>query len=496
MALVYLLGGGPGDPKLITVKGKELLERADLIAYDDLIHPQLLMHAKSDAELLPIGYRGLRKGKGSAPILHPRVMECALEGKVVVRLKAGDPTIFGRAYDEYLKLKKHNIAVEIVPGITAMAGAAASLGLALTMRGVSSGVTIETGHIAKGQDSSHPNTRVVYMPKSKIEQYCDRLISSGDYSPETAAAFITSVSSPLQKIWRAPLHDLARTVRSYQGDAPGIVVIGDSIGEAFQMKPEPNHGPLYGYRILLGRKRPGPSKIAESLTSLGAEVIEAPQVKIQARDDYQSLDENLKQNHPARVWIFACDHGVQSFFQRLAALNMDIRHFSNAIGSLGPKAKQALLDRGIQGDFHVDGICDSDIANVGKDIYQKSLLLLGPSDKTKGLVRSLNEWAYNVEYIPAYNRVERNIKLVSPAPDLILAPSSTTAQALWDGDFGISLKDIPLISMGPITSAKARSLGFSNIKEASRDQGDSLIRCALQCLGLQKQEQAYEEARP
>ena len=149
------------------------------------------------------------------------MIEAAQRGETVVRLKAGDPLIFGRALDEFQILQDHGIGMEIVPGITAMAGAAASIGLPLTIRGVSSGVNLETGHLARIDRLGGENTRVVYMPKAKIKEYCESLLASGSFCPETPAAYVTAASSAIQGVTEGSLADLPGIVSSYRGLAPG-----------------------------------------------------------------------------------------------------------------------------------------------------------------------------------------------------------------------------------------------------------------------------------
>ena len=480
MNTVYLVGGGPGDPGLITVKAKELLARADLIAYDDLIHPKLLEYARAESRLLPVGYRGLRKGTKEAPILHPDIITAAQEGQLVVRLKAGDPTIFGRAWDEFKLLSENHLQVEIVPGITAASGAASSAGLSLTLRGVASGITIETGHLAKNSKCSNKNTRAVYMPKARIQEYCQDLIENQHFCPDTPACYVTSATSVMETVHRSTVSELPQLLDSIHGHSPGLVIIGKAIDQSYSMIATKKKVPLHGKRILVGRMRNSPSQIAGRLRSLGADVIEGPLVSVKPVDEHCIMDQSILNNHPGRIWVFACEPSVDYFLSRLAALGRDIRSFSNPIISLGDRVRSRWEQCGVQVYTHSHGLCDEDLKIHHSKVYNQTLVMPGPKDKRAGLFESLGKWAAAIQHIPCYERVLRPFRILSPEPDLVVVPSSTAVKALCTMDFGVNLKAIPFISIGPKTSAAALSMGVQQVFQSKSDKLDSLIQEVLE----------------
>jgi uroporphyrin-III C-methyltransferase len=224
---VHLVGAGPGDPDLLTVRALRLLETAEVVAYDELVSPAVLALAAPDAERLPVGRR---HGQGAVPYrVHPLVIERALAGRRVVRLKTGDPFVFGRGGEELEELAEHGIAAEVVPGITAALGAAAATGIPLTHRGVASAVTFVTGHDGARVVAGLPPgcTVVLYMAAHGLARCVDDLIAGGR-SPHTPAAIIAAATTPRQRVIAGTLGDLADRGAEV-GDDPALVVIGDVV---------------------------------------------------------------------------------------------------------------------------------------------------------------------------------------------------------------------------------------------------------------------------
>jgi uroporphyrin-III C-methyltransferase len=224
---VHLVGAGPGDPDLLTVRALRLLERAEVVAYDELVSPAILALAAPDAELLPVGRR---RGQGTVPYrVHPLVIDRALAGLRVVRLKTGDPFVFGRGGEELEELAEHGIHAEVVPGITAALGAAAATGIPLTHRGVASAVTFVTGHDGVAAVASLPSscTLVLYMAAHGLARCVDDLVAAGR-SPHTPAAIIAAATTPSQRVIAGTLGDLADRGHEVGAD-PALVVVGDVV---------------------------------------------------------------------------------------------------------------------------------------------------------------------------------------------------------------------------------------------------------------------------
>ncbi|SMF40132.1 uroporphyrinogen-III C-methyltransferase [Pseudobacteriovorax antillogorgiicola] len=476
MSLVYLVGGGPGDPRLLTLRAKDLISKADLLAYDDLIHPQILSFAPPSAKLLAIGYRGLRQRHGSAPLLHPEVIEAAKAGKTVVRLKSGDPMIFGRAWDEAKLLEQHSIAVEVIPGVTAAAGAAASFGLPLTLRGISSGVTIETGHQGTQQRDLQENTRVVYMPRAGIKDYCQKLLASSRFCYDTPAIYVTAASTPLEEQYPTTLGQLASTIHNYRGGSPGIAIIGETVSYRLRSRQQaPQDRPLRSKRILVGRLRPGNSRLARKLRDLGADVIEAPHVKSAPLQDYDSFDKAIQNHHTNEVWFFASSECVVMFFQRLESLQQDIRNFKAEFAVAGEEASRELRKYGIQANSTSHGLCEDDLAKHKDTCFNKSIKILSSTNSKPLWLEHIRPWAAEIETIPCYERTFQATRLVSPPPHYLALPSSTVVKALCDFDYGFDITQVTAFAIGPKTYQAAKARGIKDVFMSEHDQIESLV---------------------
>jgi uroporphyrinogen III methyltransferase / synthase len=223
---VYLVGAGPGDPDLLTVRALRLLERAEVVAYDELVPMEIVALAAPGAERLPVGRR---RGRGAVPYrVHPAVIERARAGKMVVRLKTGDPFVFGRGGEELEELAEEGIPAEVVPGISAALGAAAATGIPLTHRGVAAAVTLATGH--DGARLATPGTLVLYMAAHNLER-CMRELALAGRPEATPAAYVEAATTPRQRVVIGTIATLAASIGD-PGDAPGLVIVGDVVGVA------------------------------------------------------------------------------------------------------------------------------------------------------------------------------------------------------------------------------------------------------------------------
>jgi uroporphyrinogen III methyltransferase/synthase len=279
---IYFVGAGSGDPDYLTVKAMRLLREADVVAYDDLVHPTLLEEAPASAELLAIGYRA--HSRRTDHPLSQLVLDRLLNGKNVVRLKAGDPMLFARTHEEIEGLAPYAIPYEIVPGISALFGAAASFSLPLTHRGVASGIRISAGNHATA-DGAAPETLGIYMPRKKLRETCGKLLEEGR-SADTPACFIHSASTPLERKYVGTLATLPDLVEGIRSDLPGLVIIGDVVSLA----DKDPRGP--GQRIAVARSRPGVSRIGSRLLAKGYDVVHLPFLKY--ADDGQIISKAIK----------------------------------------------------------------------------------------------------------------------------------------------------------------------------------------------------------
>ncbi|HVA81114.1 MAG TPA: uroporphyrinogen-III C-methyltransferase [Candidatus Binataceae bacterium] len=224
--IVYLVGAGPGDPKLLTIRALELMRSAEVVAYDELVPPEILSLVPAPAELLAVGRR---HGHGTTGYrLHPIVLERARAGRVVVRLKSGDPLIFGRGAEEAEELAEAGIPFEIVPGVSAALGAAAYAGIPLTDRRYASRVTLATGHCADADGGDSRETVVLYMAAHRLKENLDRLIARG-YASSTPAAYVAAATTPKQVVITATLADLAAKIDPARWPDPALVIVGEVV---------------------------------------------------------------------------------------------------------------------------------------------------------------------------------------------------------------------------------------------------------------------------
>ncbi|HVA81765.1 MAG TPA: uroporphyrinogen-III C-methyltransferase, partial [Candidatus Binataceae bacterium] len=370
--IVYLVGAGPGDPKLLTIRALELMRSAEVVAYDELVPPQILALVPAQAELLAVGRR---HGHGKTGYrLHPMVLERARAGRIVVRLKSGDPLIFGRGAEEAEELAEAGIPFEIVPGVSAALGAAACAGIPLTDRRYASQVTLATGHCAEGKVGNSRETLVLYMAVHRLAENLQRLIAQGR-APSTPAAYVAAATTPEQRVISGTLADLAKRVASEHRSGPALVIVGDVVAlrERIQWF---ERMPLRGRRVLVARARPGRSKIGSQLRALGAQVMESPSVSVKELDDYSALDLALVQLDRFDGIVFGCAAGIDAVARRLNLLSLKFeRSAGTTVIVVGQEATDALERTGISPTLSLDGACHDAVAGSAPDLTRKHLLL-------------------------------------------------------------------------------------------------------------------------
>ncbi|QVL34739.1 uroporphyrinogen-III C-methyltransferase [Telmatocola sphagniphila] len=361
---VYLVGAGPGDPDLLTLKAKRLLDQADFVLYDQLLSPEVLRLIPSSAQAQAVE---------SLPGKHPErfhsiyqsLIEHAQAGQQVVRLKSGDPMIFGRVGEETEALRKAGIPYEIVPGVTAALAAGAYLEIPLTHRLHSSLLTIVTGHecTAKGNSSldwdnlaTNRGTLAFYMGVSRLASIADNLIAHGK-SPDTPCAVIHRATWSRQRTIRAPLQAIADQVQAASLEAPAILLVGEVVGLG-EIEGWFEEKPLLGQRILVTRPLPQAEELARLLRDRGAEPVICPLIEIAEPASFHALDELIHRlNSPpvaaAKPWlIFTSINGVERFAQRYRTLGYDARTFgSSRIAAIGKRTAQALGQLGLKTDI-------------------------------------------------------------------------------------------------------------------------------------------------
>ena len=325
VGLVALVGAGPGDPGLITVKALEYIKRADVIVYDRLVNPVLLDHAPETCELVYVGKTPKHHTKTQEEINDILVAQAKL-GKLVVRLKGGDPFLFGRGGEEAEVLAAEGLPFEVIPGVSSAIAAPAYAGIPVTHRDLSSSVAVVTGHEDPEKSrvsvdwtalAHGPDTLVILMGLGNLQSITDRLIEAGK-SPDTPVALIQDATTPDQKTVTGTLADIARKASDAGLKPPAVTVIGDVVGLRDQISWHETR-PLSNRRILVTRARKQASALSFRLATLGAEVIELPAIEItQSPDHRKALEEAVGRVHEYDWAIFTSVNGVSLFFDRLA----------------------------------------------------------------------------------------------------------------------------------------------------------------------------------
>lgn len=357
---VYLIGAGPGDPGLLTIKGKNILEKADVVVYDYLANDTLLGYARPDAERI---YVGKVAGNHALPQdgINKLIIEKAKEGKIVARLKGGDPYIFGRGGEEAEELLDAGVPFEEVPGISSTIAGPAYAGIPLTHRSFSSSVTLITGHENPDKPGSvhnwkalaaSANTLVFVMGMKNLPDIARNLIEAG-LSPDTPAALVHWGTTAKHRSLASTLGALHEEGVRQGFTNPSVIIVGKVVTlrdrlNWFEQKP------LLGRSVVVTRAREQASGLAAQLADLGAEVIQFPTIDIKPLEDYSSVDDAVR-NLGAYDWlIFTSANGVKCFWERLEAQGLDARAlYGLQVAAIGPATAQAVRTHGIVPDFEI-----------------------------------------------------------------------------------------------------------------------------------------------
>ena len=405
--IVYIVGAGPGDRKLITLKGVECLQRADVVIYDLLLNDALLEHCPVHAEKIKAPDPRIRTTRQDE--LNHLLVEHAKAGKTVIRLKGGDPYIFGRGGEEAVALTAAGIPFEIVPGITSAIAAAAYAGIPVTHRDYASSVAFVTGHSAALRPDSNINwahlatavdTLVVYMGVAHLRQIVERLTTHGR-DPQTPVSLVRVGTTPQQHVVQGTLMDIVQKVETAQLKSPAVIIVGEVNRLRGQLRWFDTQ-PLFGKRILVTRARAQASEFAGLLEANGAAVIQFPTIQIQplAGVDIPPPD--------AYDWIiFTSVNAVDIFYERLRENGKDARAFSGSrICAVGAKTVDALNRIGIHPDFVPSHARGSAIASEMEDVNGKKILLPRAKIATADLPDGLREKGAHVNDVPLYDTLK------------------------------------------------------------------------------------------
>jgi uroporphyrinogen III methyltransferase/synthase len=479
-ANVYLVGAGPGDPGLITVKGKKCIEAADVIIYDYLAPPALLKYARKTAELIYVGKKG-----GEHTLTQDRInaliVDKAKSGAIVARLKGGDPFIFGRGGEEAEVLVKEGIAFEIVPGVTSAIAAPAYAGIPLTHRKFASTVAFVTGHEDPAKEESSIDwaalakgigTLVFFMGVKNLPNIIQHLTEHGK-PPDTPVALVRWGTTPQQVTVSGTFENIVQRVKKAGVKAPAIIVVGDVVDLRQTLKWFETR-PLAGKRIVVTRARPQASELVKMLTDAGAECLECPTIKILPPKDQTALKRAV-QSLSAYDWIvFTSVNGVTFFFERLFADNKDVRALNRMrTAAIGPATAQRLFEFGLKSDIVPQTYrAESVVEAFGKEDIKGKKILLPRADEARPLLPiELTRMGAQVDEVTAYRTLKdlENADILiqgfeEKTVDLVTFTSSSTVKnfkALLPADrFKQLIDGVKVASIGPITAETAMNLGF------------------------------------
>jgi len=483
----WLVGAGPGDPGLLTLAGREALQQADVVLYDALIGPEVLQFARPGAELVAVGKRA---GAHAVPQdeINRLLVDYTAAGRRVVRLKGGDPFVFGRGGEEALALREAGLPFTIVPGVSSAIAVPAAAGIPVTHRGLATRFTVLTGAEQTGEapdvfpSPGAAGTLVILMGAAALPLLVERLLAAG-WSPETPAAAIASGTLPDQQAVRGTLATIASLAAPLP--TPLITVVGHVAALADRLGPG-RFGPLAGRTVVVTRSRTQSSTLSEALRNLGATVVEAPAIRVELHPERLIVDERA-----ATRWdwvIFTSQNAVAAVFAALDAAGRDARAFgSTCIAAVGEATAAALRARGIRPDFLPSRPTSACLADelprvAGARVFLPISALAGPD-----LEDALRARGAHVERVDAYDTLPEPLPpaLIArvQAADAVTFTSASTARFLR-ASLGESVlpAHVRLVSIGPATSAAVRQAFGRLDAEAAEPSIPALAAAVLEVL--------------
>jgi uroporphyrinogen III methyltransferase/synthase len=495
---VFLVGAGPGSPGLLTVRAAEVLARADLVVYDQLVPERLLELAPASARKVCVrDLPGQHPDK--YPHIHKLLIDSARSGQVVVRLKGGDPLIFGRGGEEAEALRGAGIAYEIVPGVTSALAAGAYLEIPLTHRHHASALALVTGHELPNKSGNRldwkalaafPGTLAIYMGIARLPLIVAELIRHGK-SPDTPAAIVERVSWGEQRSIYSRLADLEETRRNAGLEAPGLILIGEAVAQR-ATSPWFESRPLFGERVLVTRPAHQAEGMVRKLEALGAVVSRLSAIEIREPADLRPLDRALGQLRSGKWdWlVFTSANGVHAVLRRLGALDRDARDLGAVkLAAIGPKTADALRAYHLRADVVPEVEFSSEgLARALGPVVSGQRVLLARANRGRQLLRDeLASRAAQFEQVVAYDQVDA----VDPNPTAldglrrgeiryVTLPSANIARAVLQ-TFDETIRgriergEVHLVAISPETGGAIRERGYRVAAEAAVYTEDGLI---------------------
>jgi uroporphyrinogen III methyltransferase / synthase len=481
---VYLVGAGPGDPALLTTRALELIAAADMIVYDRLIPREALAGARAGAELI---YVGKQRGEESADQdeIERLLVEHGSAGRNVVRLKGGDPFVFGRGGEEAETLTEAGIPFEVVPGVTAGVAAPAYAGIPVTHRDAASAVAFVTGHEDPSKSelaldwealAAFPGTLVVYMGIRRLGAITQRLMEAGR-SPQQPAAVIERGTLSDQRVVEGTLETIAATAASEGVKAPAVTVLGEVSALRERLRWFENR-PLAGVRVAVTRARAQSSELAARLRALGAGVLEVPAIRI------VPLAGPVPRLDGYDLICVTSPNGVRVLFDRLREAGLDARALAGSrVAAIGPGTAAALDRHGISADIVPHRFLAEGLIDALAEVPVERALIARAASARDALPEALRGRGVEVDVISLYETVperlgETDLEEVARADYVTFTSSSTVRFFMSSAGERLSSRT-RLLSIGPVTSAALRERGLEPDVEASRHDIDGLVEALL-----------------
>ena len=490
--ICYLVGSGPGDPGLMTLKGKECIEAADVLVYDYLCNPEFLRFARPEAERIYVG----KKAKDhtlSQEEINALIVRLTKEGKTVTRLKGGDPVLFGRGAEEAAELAEAGVAFEIVPGITSAIAGPAYAGIPVTHRDHASMLTIFTGHEdpAKPESSldfaklaAADGTKVFLMGVERIEEITGQLVRHGA-APATPMALVRWATHGRQKTLTGTLGDMAQKVRESGFKAPAVAVIGDVVKERPRINWFENR-PLFGKRIVVTRTRHHAGALTKRLAALGADVIELPTIRIVEPHNRMAFGELVQDCHTYDWLVFTSPNGVDAFFKMFYKLYDDARSIGGVkIAAIGPGTRDKIREHHLavdlmpEKDFVAEGLVRA--FKQHHNIENATVLWVRADEAREVIANELTGLGAIVDEAIAYRTVpekednmEALARLKEDGADMITFTSSSTVEHFLDLKVPLP-PGCKIASIGPVTSATIKKHGLAVDFEAKEHTIPGLV---------------------
>jgi uroporphyrinogen III methyltransferase / synthase len=477
---VYLVGAGPGDPGLLTVRAAELIGAADVVLYDRLIPPEALQHARPDAEVVYVG----KEGEGPQTPqedTYRLLLEHARAGRRVVRLKGGDPFVFGRGGEEALVLREAGIRFEVVPGVTAGVAAASYAGIPVTHRDTASGVAFVTGHEDPAKPGSaldwpalagFPGTLVFYMGVRSLPRIAERLIAEGRAADEPAAV-VERGTLPEQRTVLATLATIADRATAERIRPPAVTVVG-AVAALREQLAWLEARPLHGRTVAVTRARAQASALAARLRALGAAVVEAPAIRV------RPLTAELPPVRDCDLVCVTSPNGAELLLERLR----DARELAGiTVAAIGPGTARALRERGIEPDVVPERAVAEGLVEALRDVPVRRALVARAAEGRDVLPDALRARGAQVDVVALYETVAEPLddgaRAAAAAADYLLFTSASSVRFFAAAAGRASLRGPRLASIGPATSAELRAQGAEPDVEAEPHTPDGLVDALL-----------------